>query len=302
MTEFKIRRKPRRGRIRDTMRPKMRRKNTANNVSNVSLSMSTPSYYDLVMEDIEGFLQIVNAHASGLKGFLGLEEQHMSEMLKRFRDFAKSRNIFSRSLSQDTTGSGKNMKDDEKEDRPRRASSLGTWVRETCRVPVFTNNTTNPIPGSVYSAVILVAGVPWERSGGETETSEGARHHHLSRLNAATTDFGLRRTMRLTCRSAHACTPDAAATEHERATLQRPWCAPPPPFPFPSCPYPPVHVNAGSPCTRLHWMPTSPSSPSLRVHRRGGIDAVGECATIRVASALADTAPAPAPPALPLYL
>ncbi|KAJ6599479.1 hypothetical protein B0H10DRAFT_2231295 [Mycena sp. CBHHK59/15] len=166
-----------------------------------------------------------------------------------------------------------------------------------------TNNTTNPIPGSV---VILVAGVPWERSGGETETSEGARHHRLSRLNAATTDFGLRRTMRLTCRSAHACTPDAAATEHERATLQRPWCAPPPPFPFPSCPYPPVHVNAnvnaGSPCTRLHWMPTSPSSPSLRVHRCGGIDAVGECATIRVASALADAAPAPAPPALPLYL
>ncbi|KAJ6618630.1 hypothetical protein B0H10DRAFT_2189462 [Mycena sp. CBHHK59/15] len=71
-----------------------------------------------------------------------------------------------------------------------------------------------------------------------------ARHHRLSRLNAATTDFGLRRTMRLACRSAHACTPDAAATEHERATLQRPWCAPPPPFPFPSCPYPPVHVNA----------------------------------------------------------
>ncbi|KAJ6595285.1 hypothetical protein B0H10DRAFT_2232990 [Mycena sp. CBHHK59/15] len=63
----------------------MRRKNTANNVSNVSLSMSTPSYYDLVMEDIEGFLQIMNAHASGLEGFLGLEEQHMSEMLKRFR-------------------------------------------------------------------------------------------------------------------------------------------------------------------------------------------------------------------------
>ncbi|KAJ6605643.1 hypothetical protein B0H10DRAFT_1957226 [Mycena sp. CBHHK59/15] len=123
---------------------------------------------------------------------------------------------------------------------------------------------------------------------------------------AATTDFGLRRTMRLACQSAHACTPDAAATEHERATLQRPWCAPPPPFPFPSCPYPPVHVNAnvnaGSPCPRLHWMPTSLSSPSLRVHRRSGIDAVGECATIRVASALADAAPAPAPPALPLYL
>ncbi|KAJ6605016.1 hypothetical protein B0H10DRAFT_1957333 [Mycena sp. CBHHK59/15] len=36
-----------------------------------------------------------------------------------------------------------------------------------------TNNTTNPRPGSVYSAVILVAGVPWERWGGETETSEG---------------------------------------------------------------------------------------------------------------------------------
>ncbi|KAJ6579807.1 hypothetical protein B0H10DRAFT_2235625 [Mycena sp. CBHHK59/15] len=177
-----------------------------------------------------------------------------------------------------------------------------------------TNNTTNPIPGSVYSAVILVAGVPWERSGGKQRHRRvvgraglsaqiQARHHRLSRLNAATTDFGLRRTMRLTCQSAHACTPDAAATEHERATLQRPWCAPPPPFPFPSCPYPPVHVNAnvnaGSPCTRLHWMPTSPSSPSLRVHRRGGIDAVGECATIRVASALADAAPAPAPPALP---
>ncbi|KAJ7509384.1 hypothetical protein B0H11DRAFT_2217128 [Mycena galericulata] len=110
--------------------------------------------------------------------------------------------------------------------------------------------------------------------------------------------------MRLACPSAHACTPDAAATEHERATLQRPWCAPPPPFPFPSCPYPPVHVNAnvnaGSLCPRLHWMPTSPSSSSLRVHRRGGIDAIGECATIRVASALAD--PVPAPPALPLYL
>ncbi|KAJ6617768.1 hypothetical protein B0H10DRAFT_1948102 [Mycena sp. CBHHK59/15] len=29
-----------------------------------------------------------------------------------------------------------------------------------------TNNTTNPRPGSVYSAVILVAGVPWERWGG----------------------------------------------------------------------------------------------------------------------------------------
>ncbi|KAJ7511033.1 hypothetical protein B0H11DRAFT_1956981 [Mycena galericulata] len=146
---------------------------------------------------------------------------------------------------------------------------------------------------------------------GETETSEGgraelsaqiqARHHRLSRLNAATTDFGLRRTMGLACPSAHACTPDAAATEHECATLQRPWCAPPPPFPFPSCPYPPVRVNAGSPCPRLHWMPTSPSSPSLHVHRRGGIDAVGECA-IRVASALADPAPALAPPALPLYL
>ncbi|KAJ6555071.1 hypothetical protein B0H10DRAFT_2201713 [Mycena sp. CBHHK59/15] len=173
--------------------------------------------------------------------------------------------------------------------------------------------------GSVYSAVILVAGVPWERWGGAPMVDVWAdvqvwgnrdaggctppppistqRCHHRLRT-VAHDETRVPKHSRVP--------PDAAATEHERATLKRPWCAQPPPFPFPSCPYPPVHVNAnvnaGSPCPCLHWMPTSPSSPSLRVHRRGGIDAVGKCATIRVASALADTVPAPAPPALPLYL
>ncbi|KAJ6600618.1 hypothetical protein B0H10DRAFT_2441104 [Mycena sp. CBHHK59/15] len=122
------------------------------------------------------------------------------------------------------------------------------------------------------------------------------RHHRLR--TAAHNETRVPKRSRVHAR----CCRDRTRTRNAATTMG----APPPPFPFPSCPYPPVHVNAnvntGSPCPRLHWMPTSPSSPSLRVHRCGGIDAVGECATIRVASALADTAPTPAPPALPLYL
>lgn len=137
-----------------------------------------------------------------------------------------------------------------------------------------TSNTTNPRLGSMYRAVILVAGVPWEvclqfffislRSGGAapmvdawadvhgwgnrdvgraglsaqiqgawihlnlltspidpSSHSPVAHHHRLPRLNASTTNFGLRRAMRRACPSAHACTPDAAASEREHPTPQR---------------------------------------------------------------------------------
>ncbi|KAJ7828092.1 hypothetical protein B0H13DRAFT_2438380 [Mycena leptocephala] len=104
-----------------------------------------------------------------------------------------------------------------------------------------TSNTTNPRLGSMYRAVILVAGVPWERwaapmvdawadvhGWGNRDVGRAglsaqiqAHHHRLPRLNASTTNFGLRRAMRRACPSAHACTPDAAASEHEHATPQR---------------------------------------------------------------------------------
>lgn len=59
------------GRICRMMRPKMRRKHVSSKVSEL---IGTSSDYDLVMEDIEGFLQIVNAHTSGLREFLGIDE------------------------------------------------------------------------------------------------------------------------------------------------------------------------------------------------------------------------------------
>lgn len=43
-------------------------------VKQVSELIGTSSDYDLVMEGIEGFLQIVNAHTSGLREFLGIDE------------------------------------------------------------------------------------------------------------------------------------------------------------------------------------------------------------------------------------
>ncbi|KAJ7911414.1 hypothetical protein B0H13DRAFT_1875826 [Mycena leptocephala] len=73
MKECKARRKPKlSGRICRIMRPNMRRKQAPNSVCEVIPSTPIPSYYDLVTEDIEGFLQIANAHTSELREFLGV--------------------------------------------------------------------------------------------------------------------------------------------------------------------------------------------------------------------------------------
>ncbi|KAJ7936375.1 hypothetical protein B0H13DRAFT_1853437 [Mycena leptocephala] len=68
------------GRICRTMRPNKRQKRVSNKATDqkpqasIGVIPSTlPSYYDLVMEDIEGFLQEANAHVSGLRDFLDKE-------------------------------------------------------------------------------------------------------------------------------------------------------------------------------------------------------------------------------------
>jgi hypothetical protein len=53
----------------------MRRKQQSSNVSEVLPLTLPPSYFKLVMEDIDGFLEISEAHASGLRDFLGLKEE-----------------------------------------------------------------------------------------------------------------------------------------------------------------------------------------------------------------------------------
>ncbi|KAJ7847353.1 hypothetical protein B0H14DRAFT_3138544 [Mycena olivaceomarginata] len=73
MKDCKARRKPKlSGRICRIMRPNMRRKQAPNSVCEVIPSTPIPSYYDLVTEDIDGFLQIANAHTSELREFLGV--------------------------------------------------------------------------------------------------------------------------------------------------------------------------------------------------------------------------------------
>lgn len=62
------------GRIYRMMRPNMRQKRSSN-VSEVFPLTLHPSYFELVMEDIDGFLEISEAHAAGLRDFLGLEEE-----------------------------------------------------------------------------------------------------------------------------------------------------------------------------------------------------------------------------------
>lgn len=59
------------------MRPNMRRKQALEVVP----STLTASYYDVVMEDIEDFLYIANAHASELRDFLGVEDHEESNGL-----------------------------------------------------------------------------------------------------------------------------------------------------------------------------------------------------------------------------
>ncbi|KAJ7933709.1 hypothetical protein B0H13DRAFT_1855954 [Mycena leptocephala] len=63
------------GRICHMMRPNMRRKPQLSSAASKGIPSTLPSYYDLVMEDIERFLQKANAHISGLRDFLGIDEE-----------------------------------------------------------------------------------------------------------------------------------------------------------------------------------------------------------------------------------